>query len=89
MSAALPLSFTFHAARRCLERGITEQNVLDTIHLGDPVSGEAERTLFARGRMRVVIADGFLVVTAYRERKATPSGASRRNARPYARCSGV
>ena len=66
------LSFSFHAVKRYLERGISEQNVMDTVILGNPVVDDGDRAVFARGRMRVVIAEGVLVVTAYRERKRNP-----------------
>ena len=66
------LSFSFHAVKRCLERGISEKNVIDTVLLGNPVVDTGERAVFALGRMRVVIAEGILVVTAYRERKRNP-----------------
>lgn len=66
------LSYSFHAVRRCLERGITEQNIMDTIVLGSAIADDGDKAIFARGRMRVVVAEGVVVVTAYRERKRNP-----------------
>ena len=66
------LSYSFHAVRRCLERGITEQNIMDTIVRGRRVAHDGEKLVFARGRMRVVVTESALVITAYRERKNNP-----------------
>ena len=66
------LYFSFHAAKRCLERGITEQNIMDTIVRGKRVAHDGEKLVFARGRMRVVVTESALVITAYRERKNNP-----------------
>ena len=66
------LCYSFHAVRRCLERGITEQNIMDTIMLGSAIADDGDKAIFARGRMRVVVAEGVVVVTAYRERKRNP-----------------
>ena len=41
--AADDIFFTFHAAKRCMERGITEQNIFETVTLGnalDPQYGD-------------------------------------------------
>lgn len=66
-----PLPFSFHAARRCLERGITERQVEDTMTLGCPVRDTGDKLIYARGRMRVIVSDG-LIVTAYRKDKVNP-----------------
>ena len=66
------LSFSFHAVKRCLERGISEQNVRDTITRGNRIAHDGEKLVFARGRMRVVVTVGATVVTAYRERRNNP-----------------
>ena len=66
------LYFSFHAAKRCLERGITEQNIMDTIVRGRRVAHDGEKLVFTRGRMRVVVTESALVITAYRERKRNP-----------------
>ena len=66
------LSYSFHAVRRCLERGITERNVTETVRFGVCISDRGDRAVYARGRMRVVLGCGGLVVTAYRERKRNP-----------------
>lgn len=66
------LFYSFHAAKRCLERGITEQNIMDTIVRGRRVAHDGEKLVFARGRMRVVVTNEAMVVTAYRERRNNP-----------------
>ena len=66
------LSFSFHAVRRCLERGISEQNIFETVTLGQAIADDGDTAVFARGRMRVVLGSGALVITAYRERKKNP-----------------
>lgn len=66
------LFYSFHAAKRCLERGITERNVEDTVRLGNCITDDGEKALYARGRMRVVLFGGELVITAYRQRKRNP-----------------
>ena len=67
-----PLSFSFHAVARCLERGITERNVIETVRFGVCISDCDDRAVYARGRMRVVVTENALVITAYRERKNNP-----------------
>ena len=67
-----PLCYSFHAVARCLERGISEQNILDTIVQGTRIAHSGEKLVFARGRMRVVVTVEAMVVTAYRERKRNP-----------------
>ena len=77
-----------HAANRLMERGISEQHVLDTVRLGNMIADNGEKTLYARGRMRVVLLAGGLVVTAYRQRKHNPKRCiqkRRRLLRQYAR----
>ena len=66
------LSYSFHAVRRCLERGITEQNIFETVTLGNAIADDGDTAVYARGRMRVVLGSGALVITAYRERKRNP-----------------
>ncbi len=66
------LSYSFHAAKRCLERGITERHVEDTVRLGNRIADGEEKAVFARGRMRVVLLTGGMVVTAYRLRRHNP-----------------
>ena len=66
------LCFSFHAVKRCLERGISEQNIFETVTLGKAIADDGETAVFARGRMRVVLGYGALVITAYRERKNNP-----------------
>lgn len=68
----LALAYSFHAAKRCLERGITERNVEDTVHLGSMIYDDGDKTVYARGRMRVVLLADNTVVTAYRQRKHNP-----------------
>lgn len=67
-----PLSYSFHAVARCLERGITERNVEDTVRLGSRIADDGDRAVYARGRMRVVLWAGELVITAYRQKKRNP-----------------
>lgn len=66
------LSFSFHAVARCLERGITERNVMETVRLGVCISDSGDRAVYARGRMRVVVCDTVLIVTAFRQRRKNP-----------------
>ena len=66
------LCLSGHAAKRCLERGITTRNVEDTVLLGDRIEDNGERTVYARGRMRVVLSSGGMVITAYRQKKHNP-----------------
>ena len=66
------ICYSFHAAKRCLERGITERNVADTVRLGCRISFDGEKSVYARGRMRVVMLGDGLVITAYRQRKRNP-----------------
>ncbi len=70
--AADYIFFTLHAAKRCIERGITEQNIFETVTLGHALADDGDTTVYARGRMRVVLGSGALVITAYRERKRNP-----------------
>ena len=82
------LYFSFHAAKRCLERGITERNVEDTVRLGNRIADDGEKALYARGRMRVVLFGNELVITAYRQKKRNPKRSiqkRRRKLRQYAR----
>ena len=82
------LCYSFHAVRRCLERGITEQNIMDTIVRGRRVAHDGEKLVFARGRMRVVLGCGGLVVTAFRQRRRNPKRVMRerrKRERRYAR----
>lgn len=67
-----PLSYSFHAVARCLERGITERNVTETVRLGNRIADDGDKAVYARGRMRVVLLGGGLVITAYRQRKRNP-----------------
>ena len=66
------LCFSFHAVKRCIERGISEQNIFETITLGQAIADDGDTAVYARGRMRVVVGSGALVITAYRERKRNP-----------------
>lgn len=77
-----------HAANRLMERGISEQHVLDTVRLGNMIADNGEKTLYARGRMRVVLFGNELVITAYRQKKRNPKRSiqkRRRQLRQYAR----
>lgn len=62
------LCFSFHAVKRCIERGISEQNIFETVTLGKAIADDGDTAVYARGRMRVVLGCGALVITAYRER---------------------
>lgn len=66
------LCYSFHAARRCLERGITERNVTETVRFGVCVECKDGRSVYARGRMRVVLSDEAMVITAFRMRRHNP-----------------
>ena len=72
------LSYSFHAVRRCLERGITERNVTETVRFGVCISDRGDRAVYARGRMRVVLGCGGLVVTAFRQRRRNPKRSIRK-----------
>lgn len=83
-----PLFYSFHAVARCLERGITERNVTETVRFGVCISDNGDRTVYARGRMRVVLGDGALVITAFRMRRLNPKRIMRerrKRERRYAR----
>lgn len=67
-----PLCYSFHAVTRCLERGITEHNVMETVRFGVCISDNGDRAVYARGRMRVVVCGEVLVVTAFRQRRKNP-----------------
>ena len=67
-----PLCYSFHAVARCLERGITERNVTETVRFGVCISDSGDRAVYARGRMRVVVSGEALVVTAFRQRRKNP-----------------
>ena len=66
------LSYSFHAVARCLERGITEHKVVETVRYGVCISNSGDRAVYARGRMRVVVSGGVLIVTAFRQRRKNP-----------------
>lgn len=72
MTHRTELFYSFHAAKRCLERGITERNILDTIRHGQVVWDNGEKSTYARGRMRVILSGSGLVITAYRQKKRNP-----------------
>ena len=67
-----PLCYSFHAVARCLERGITEHKVVETVRYGVCISNSGDRAVYARGRMRVVVSGGVLIVTAFRQRRKNP-----------------
>ena len=82
------LFYSFHAVARCLERGITERNVTETVRFGVCISDSGDRAVYARGRMRVVLGGGVLVVTAFRQRRKNPKRVireRRKRERRYAR----
>jgi hypothetical protein len=56
-----------HAVKRCIERGISDQQVLDTIRLGKIIRDDGQRALYALKRMRVSLAYCAMVVTVFRE----------------------
>lgn len=66
------LCLSGHAAKRCLERGITERHVEDTVRLGEMVWEDGDKAAYARGRMRVIISCGGMVITAFRQKKHNP-----------------
>lgn len=74
----IALSYSFHAVNRCLERGISERNVMDTVTGGIRIAHDGDKLIFARGRMRVVATDFGMVVTAYRVRRNNPKRNIRR-----------
>lgn len=60
--------FTRHGAIRLMERGITRQEIMATVNFGRIVDHSDGKDVYALARLRVV-ADGNVVVTAWRIRK--------------------
>jgi hypothetical protein len=65
--------FTHHADERRIERGISRELALQTLHLGRLIERHGEKDTFAHGRVRVVVVrESGVIVTAWRERKPNP-----------------
>ena len=58
------LYLSLHASRRCIERGISPRHIEDAVYLGNRLSNCGDTTVYARNRLRVVLSDGGLVITA-------------------------
>lgn len=61
--------FTRHGAIRLMERGITREEVVAAVNFGRIVAHSEGKEVYALERLRVVVSDGKVVVTAWRERK--------------------
>lgn len=66
------LYFTFHAVARCIERGISEGQIIEAVTTGVPQKEHDGRKVYAKGRMRVVVVYGSLVITAFRKNRRNP-----------------
>ena len=70
-----------HAEDRCIERGILERKVFETIFYGicTNLYGERERVTHEHRKHRlVVVAAGFLIVTVYRANNKNPKRHTRK-----------
>ena len=64
------LFFTFHSDSRFIERGISRENILDAVMLGEIIKSTSERDVYALDRLRVVVQrERQVIVTAWREKK--------------------
>ena len=64
------LFFTFHSDFRFLERGISRENILDAVMLGEIIESTSERDVYALDRLRVVVSrERQVIITAWREKK--------------------
>lgn len=66
------LYFTFHAVARCIERGISEGQIVETVSTGAAQKSDDGKKVYSRGRMRVVVLYGSLVITAFRKSRRNP-----------------
>ena len=61
-----------HACKRCLERGISPEQLLATLRKGRVRKNSGKALICARKRIRVVVSPEGVVVTAFRVRKLRP-----------------
>lgn len=61
--------FTRHGAIRLMERGISRQEIMAAVNFGRIVERSDGKDVYALERLRVVVSDGNVVVTAWRVRK--------------------
>ncbi len=61
--------FTRHGAIRLMERGITREEITAAVNFGRIVEHSDGKAVYALERLRVVVSDGNVVVTAWRVRK--------------------
>ena len=69
------LCLSGHAADRCLERGISRKAVEEALAHGEALERTADTTLIAHGRMRLVVADSGMLLTAWRIARHRPKAA--------------
>ena len=72
------LCLSGHAARRCLERGISMKSLEDALRNGTIVSSENSNHVIAHGRMRLAVSDTGMLITAWRMRRYNPKTAMRK-----------
>lgn len=66
------LCYSGHAVRRMMERGISVQQAEQTLEHGVLVVERKGTGTWARGRLRVVVSRGGMVITAWREKRNNP-----------------
>jgi hypothetical protein len=68
----MSLHFSFHAAMRCIERGISEKAVLNTVLFGFLTAYYGTKVIYEHGRMRVVCTVTGEVITVFRKKRVNP-----------------
>ncbi len=66
------LCYSGHAVRRMMERGISERQATETVLHGKPMERGRDTTVWGWGRIRIVLSDGGMVISAWREKKFNP-----------------
>ena len=64
--------YSGHAVRRMMERGISVQQTEQTLEHGVLVVERKGTGTWARGRLRVVVSRGGMVITAWRKKRYNP-----------------
>ena len=78
-------AYTMHAVERQTERVLSQKQIHDTMTYGRIIESYDGKDIYARDRLRVVVAkDGFRIVTAYREDKDWSAKRKIRKARKHA-----
>lgn len=67
-----PLYYSYHVTERCFERDISYQQIEDAVRLGTLIYHDNGKCVYQRGRLRVVMLDSGLVVTACRKDRSRP-----------------